>query len=114
MKQLRLKSVTVVGTSKRSFKRKDGSTHEKVCVRYSNNLNERINMLENCGHFEINLFELGEPMSKLEAVQYLNDINFANGNKEIQDAIDQEIAKQKNADAVQTAMENVIRIKTFS
>ena len=53
---------TVAGTSNRKG---------EVKVRFANDLVSRIKALHRAGHTDINLVELPKPMSKLEALQYL-------------------------------------------
>ena len=53
---------TVAGTSNRQG---------EVKVRFANDLVSRIKALHRAGHTDVNLIELPKPMTKLEALQYL-------------------------------------------
>ena len=53
---------TVAGTSNRQG---------EVKVRFANDLVSRIKALHRAGHTDVNLVELPQPMTKLEALQYL-------------------------------------------
>jgi len=53
---------TVAGTSNRQG---------EVKVRFANDLVSRIKALHRAGHADVNLVELPKPMTKLEALQYL-------------------------------------------
>lgn len=53
---------TVAGTSR---------ANGEVKVRFANDLVSRIKTLHRSGHTDVNLVELPQPMSKLEALQYL-------------------------------------------
>lgn len=48
----------------------------------------RVKVLAKNGHKDIDIIELRNPMSKEDAVAYLLSIDFANGNKEVQAALD--------------------------
>jgi len=48
----------------------------------------RVKVLAKNGHKDIDIVELRHPMSKEDAVAYLMSIDFANGNKEVQAALD--------------------------
>jgi hypothetical protein len=61
---------TVAGTSNRLG---------EVKVRFANDLVSRIKALHRAGHTEVNLIELPKPMSKLEAVQYLQTQGITEG-----------------------------------
>lgn len=61
---------TVAGTSNRQG---------EVKVRFANDLVSRIKALHRAGHTEVNLIELPQPMSKLEAVQYLQTQGITEG-----------------------------------
>jgi hypothetical protein len=54
----------------------------------------RVKVLTKSGHTDIDLIELKEPMTKEAAVQKLLEMNFANGNVEIQAALEAEISKR--------------------
>ena len=48
----------------------------------------RVKVLAKNGHKDIDIVELREPMTKEAAVAYLMSIDFANGNKEVQAALE--------------------------
>lgn len=48
----------------------------------------RVKVLAKNGHKDIDIVELRHPMSKEDAVAFLMSIDFANGNKEVQAALD--------------------------
>ena len=58
-----------------------------VKYRVANSL-KRDAVLKKSGHTDIKLIELPNPMTKEDAVAYLLSIDFANGNKEVQAALD--------------------------
>jgi hypothetical protein len=61
---------TVAGTS--NFK-------GEVKVRFANDLVSRIKALHRGGHTDVNLMELPNPMTKLEALQYLQSVGITEG-----------------------------------
>jgi hypothetical protein len=63
-----------------------------LSVRYANTL-DRVRVLERSGFKDIGLIELPSPMSKIEAIQYLQHNNFACGNDEITQALFFEVEK---------------------
>ena len=56
-------------------------------VRFANDA-LRVKVLAKNGHKDIDIIELREPMTKEAAVAYLFSIDFANGNKEVQAAME--------------------------
>ena len=56
-------------------------------VRFCNDA-MRVKVLAKNGHKDIDIVELREPMTKEAAVAYLFTINFANGNKDVQAAME--------------------------
>ena len=56
-------------------------------VRFANDA-LRVKVLAKNGHKDIDIIELREPMTKEAAVAYLFTINFANGNKDVQAAME--------------------------
>ena len=56
-------------------------------VRFANDA-LRVKILAKNGHKDIDIVELKNPMSKEDAVAYLLSIDFANGNKEVQAALE--------------------------
>jgi hypothetical protein len=56
-------------------------------VRFCNDA-MRVKVLAKNGHKDIDIIELREPMTKEAAVAYLFTINFANGNKDVQAAME--------------------------
>lgn len=65
----------------------------KFKVRYANDA-VRVKVLAKNGHTDIDLIELKTPMDKEDALAYLMSIDFANGNTEIQAALEAEIDKR--------------------
>lgn len=61
---------TVAGTSNRQG---------EVKVRFANDLVSRIKALHRAGHTDVNLIELPKPMTKLEALQYLQEQGITQG-----------------------------------
>ena len=61
---------TVAGTSNRQ---------SEVKVRFANDLVSRIKALHRAGHADVNLVELPKPMTKLEALQYLQEQGITQG-----------------------------------
>jgi hypothetical protein len=61
---------TVAGTSNRQ---------SEVKVRFANDLVSRIKALHRAGHTDVNLVELPKPMTKLEALQYLQTQGITQG-----------------------------------
>jgi hypothetical protein len=61
---------TVAGTSNRQG---------EVKVRFANDLVSRIKALHRAGHTDVNLIELPKPMTKLEALQYLQTQGITQG-----------------------------------
>jgi hypothetical protein len=62
-------------------------------VRFANDA-LRVKVLAKNGHKDIDIVELKTPMSKEDAVAYLLQIDFANGNKEVQSALDEAAGKR--------------------
>ena len=63
-------------------------------VRYANDI-MRVKVLDKGGHTDIDLIELPNAMTKEEVVAYLIKIDFANGDKVKQEAINAEAVKRK-------------------
>jgi len=68
-----------------------------IKVRFANDA-LRVKVLAKNGHKDIDIVELREPMTKEAAVAYLLSIDFANGNKDVQAAL--EAAADKRGVAV--------------
>jgi hypothetical protein len=62
-------------------------------VRFANDA-LRVKVLAKNGHKDIDIVELKTPMSKEDAVAYLLSIDFANGNKAVQAALDEAAGKR--------------------
>ena len=62
-------------------------------VRFANDA-LRVKVLAKNGHKDIDIVELKTPMTKEAAVAYLLSIDFANGNKEVQAALDEAAGKR--------------------
>lgn len=56
-------------------------------VRFAND-EMRVKVLAKGGHKDIDIVQLKHPMTKEDAVRYLRDMNFANGNPVVQAALD--------------------------
>lgn len=64
------------------------STGKNGCkVRWAND-QMRVKVLAKCGDSDIDIVQLKEPMTKKDAVAYLLSIDFANGNKTVQAALE--------------------------
>ena len=77
-------------------------------VRWANDA-ARVKILAKNGHSDIDVIELPNPMTKVEAVQYLLSINFDNGNAAVRSALDE--ALEKRADEVTTPSLTSIRAR---
>lgn len=64
----------------------------KIKMRFANSA-DRVKVLVKGGHTDIDLIELKYPMTKEQVVEYFLEINYSNGNAEIQAAIEE--AKEK-------------------
>jgi len=62
-------------------------------VRFCNDALRQKVLIKN-GHTDIDIVELKNPMSKLEAVAYLLSIDFDNGNKAVRAALEQALDKR--------------------
>jgi hypothetical protein len=62
-------------------------------VRFANDA-LRTKVLQKNGHSHIDIVELKNPMTKLDAVAYLLSIDFDNGNKEVRAALEQALDKR--------------------
>ena len=62
-------------------------------VRFANDA-LRVKVLAKNGHKDIDIIELKHPMTKEDAVAFLLEIDFANGNKEVQAALDAAAGKR--------------------
>jgi hypothetical protein len=62
-------------------------------VRFANDA-LRVKVLAKNGHKDIDIVELKTPMTKEDAVAYLLSIDFANGNKAVQAALDEAAGKR--------------------
>ena len=67
-------------------------------VRFANDA-LRVKVLAKNGHTGIDIIELKNPMSKEDAVAYLLQIDFDNGNKEVRAALEQEFDKRTSPKA---------------
>lgn len=54
----------------------------------------RVKVLAKGGHTDIDIVQLPNPMTKLEAVQYLLSINFDNGNATVRAALEEAVEKR--------------------
>lgn len=64
-------------------------------LRFSNQIDGRMDILIREGHTDIDIVELREPMTRAEAVAYLLSIDFANGNAEVQAVLEAEARKRR-------------------
>jgi len=65
-------------------------------VRFAND-SLRTKVLIKNGHTDIDIIELKHAMSKEDALAYLMSIDFANGNAEVQAALEAEVTKRSDA-----------------
>jgi hypothetical protein len=89
-------------------------------VRFANDA-LRVKVLAKNGHKDIDIIELREPMTKEAAVAYLFTINFANGNKDVQAAMEAAadkrgvtVAKAKAPKKSKAAVKTVADEKTMT
>ncbi len=68
----------------------------KIKARFAND-QMRVKVLAKNGHKDIDIIELKHPMSKEEAVAFLLQINFDNGDKAVRAAIEAEVEKRTDA-----------------
>lgn len=54
----------------------------------------RVKILAKSGHSDIDVIELPNPMTKVEAVEYLLSINFDNGRAEVRAALEEALNKR--------------------
>jgi hypothetical protein len=78
-------------------------------VRFANDA-LRVKVLAKNGHKDIDIVELKTPMTKEDAVAYLLSIDFANGNKAVQAALD-EAAGKRGVKAVPTMAKIEAKVK---
>lgn len=64
-----------------------------IKARFAND-SMRVKVLTKGGHTDIDLVELTAPMTKEDAIAKLIEMNFANGNVEIQAALEAEVGKR--------------------
>jgi hypothetical protein len=74
----------------------------KTKARFAND-QMRVKVLAKNGHKDIDIIELKHPMTKEEAVAFLLQINFDNGNKTVRAAIEAEVEKRTEAPKVAKA-----------
>jgi len=86
------KKFSVVGSSRLNGKTK---------IRFAND-SMRVKILDKNGHEDVNLINLPSEMYKWEIGPYLNSVDFAKGNADVQKAIDY-IVKKNPAPSVQDA-----------
>ena len=65
-------------------------------VRFANDAMRTKVLIKN-GHTDIDIIELKHAMSKEDALAYLMSIDFANGNAEVQAALEAEVTKRSDA-----------------
>jgi hypothetical protein len=78
-------------------------------VRFANDA-LRVKVLAKNGHKDIDIVELKTPMTKEDAVAYLLSIDFANGNKTVQAALD-EAAGKRGVKAIPTMAKIEAKVK---
>lgn len=72
----------------------------------------RVKVLAKNGHKDIDIVELRHPMTKEDAVAFLLEIDFANGNKEVQAALDAAAGKRGvKAKPTMEAIEKKVAVK---
>ena len=72
----------------------------------------RVKVLAKNGHKDIDIVELRNPMTKEDAVEFLLSIDFANGNKEVQAALDAAATKRGvKAKPTMAAIEKKVAVK---
>lgn len=72
----------------------------------------RVKVLAKNGHKDIDIVELRNPMTKEDAVEFLLSIDFANGNKEVQTALDAAATKRGvKAKPTMAAIEKKVAVK---
>ena len=80
-------------------------------VRFANDA-LRVKVLAKNGHKDIDIIELRHPMTKEDAVAFLLEIDFANGNKEVQAALDAAAGKRGvKAKPTMAAIEKKVAVK---
>jgi hypothetical protein len=79
------KTFTVTGVSERKG---------EVKVRFANDM-DRVKTLIKTGHIDINLFELPQPMTRMQIAVYLQSIDFANGDPVVEQAVNKLADKYK-------------------
>ena len=80
-------------------------------VRFANDA-LRVKVLAKNGHKDIDIIELKYPMTKEDAVAFLLEIDFANGNKEVQAALDAAAGKRGvKAKPTMAAIEKKVAVK---
>ena len=80
-------------------------------VRFANDA-LRVKVLAKNGHKDIDIVELRNPMTKEDAVAFLLEIDFANGNKEVQAALDAAAGKRGvKAKPTMAAIEKKVAVK---
>lgn len=67
-------------------------------VRWANDA-ARVKILAKNGHTDIDVIELPEAKTKVEAVQYLLSINFDNGNTAVRAALEEALDKRQDKSA---------------
>lgn len=70
----------------------------KLKMRWANDI-MRVKILTKEGHTDVDIVELRHTMQRMEAVQYLISINFANGNPEIEQLLADELIKRSDKPA---------------
>ena len=81
----------------KTFKFAGVSTRNGVCKARFANDQMRVKVLAKTGSSDIDLIELKEPMTKVDAIAFLLSINFDNGNAEIRAALENEVEKRSAA-----------------
>lgn len=79
-------------------------------VRFANDA-LRVKVLAKNGHTDIDIVELKHAMSKEDAIAFLMDINFANGNAEVEQALAAEILKRAEKPAKEPKVKAVKEAK---
>lgn len=79
----------------------------KTKVRWANDA-ARVKVLAKNGHYDIDMVPLKYPMTKSEAVEYLLDIDFDNGNAAIRQVLTDELVKRSETVKPQAQLEEEV------
>lgn len=80
-------------------------------VRWANDA-ARVKVLAKNGHTDIDVIELPEAKTKVDAVEYLLSINFDNGNAAVRAALEEALDKRQEKTAAKPALAEIRARKT--